>query len=223
MHERNWMFEQTSQNSAGCFLLLWGEWWCPETTKIRKVCRSRLSATWTPQAWLWSTKIWIQQVCNAVVQLESIPDSLKLGIVTLVYKGVERILLIPTVTEGSPSHQCFPKCLSPWSSIASWKCADGKRGTSSQSNWVPKESSMCGGHVLTMEAVLQFAQQGERRIGRRILRLSKSHSTLVTRVTLKWPSVAARILTRKLNLLSKVSHKGKLVYWLSYVRIPSSS
>ena len=47
------------------------------------------------------------------------------------------------------------------------------------------------------------AFQGE--IGRRILKISKSHSTLATRVALKWPSVAARILTRKLNLLSKVS------------------
>ena len=29
--------------------------------------------------------IWIQQVCN--VELESVPDSLKLGIVTPIYKG----------------------------------------------------------------------------------------------------------------------------------------
>ena len=53
------------------------------------------------------------------------------------------------------------------------------------------------------------AFQGE--IGRRILKLSKSHSTLATRVALKWPSVAARILTRKLNLLSKVSSEGESI------------
>ena len=32
-------------------------------------------------------KIWIQQVCNAIVELESVPNSLKLGIVTPIYKG----------------------------------------------------------------------------------------------------------------------------------------
>ena len=32
-------------------------------------------------------KIWIQQVCNAVVELESMPNSLKQGIVTPIYKG----------------------------------------------------------------------------------------------------------------------------------------
>ena len=53
------------------------------------------------------------------------------------------------------------------------------------------------------------AFQGE--IGRRILRLSKSHSTLAIRVALKSPSVAARILTRKLNLLSKVSSEGESI------------
>ena len=52
------------------------------------------------------------------------------------------------------------------------------------------------------------AFQGE--IGR-ILRLSKSHSTLATRVAFKWPSIAARILTRKLNLLSKVSSGGESI------------
>ena len=41
--------------------------------------------------------------------------------------------------------------------------------------------------------------------------LSKSHSTLATRVALKWPSVAARILTRKLNLLFKVSSRGESI------------
>ena len=56
---------------------------------------------------------------------------------------------------------------------------------------------------------LKKAFQGE--IGRRILRLSESHSTLATRVALKWPSVTARILTRKLNLLSKVSSGGESI------------
>ena len=42
-------------------------------------------------------------------------------------------------------------------------------------------------------------------IGRRILKLPKSHSTLATRDALKFPLVTARILTRNLNLFSKVS------------------
>ena len=44
--------------------------------------------------------------------------------------------------------------------------------------------------------------QGE--IGRRILKLSKFHSTLATRIALKGPSVTARILARKLTLFCKV-------------------
>ena len=47
------------------------------------------------------------------------------------------------------------------------------------------------------------AFQGE--IGRRILKLSKFYSTLATRIALKWPSITARILIRKLSLLFKVS------------------
>ena len=48
-------------------------------------------------------------------------------------------------------------------------------------------------------------------IGRRIHKISKSHSTPATRVALKWPSVAARILTRKLNLLFKISSEGESI------------
>jgi len=42
------------------------------------------------------------------------------------------------------------------------------------------------------------AFQGE--VGRRILKLSRFHSTLSTRIALKWPSISARILIRKLSL-----------------------
>ena len=47
------------------------------------------------------------------------------------------------------------------------------------------------------------AFQGE--IGRRILKLSKFHSLLSTRLALRWPSVAARIFNQKLNLLFKIN------------------
>ena len=48
--------------------------------------------------------------------------------------------------------------------------------------------------------------QGE--IGRRMLKLSKYHSTLSTRLALKCPSITARIFIRKLSLLSKVCQEG---------------
>ena len=50
-----------------------------------------------------------------------------------------------------------------------------------------------------------------RRIGRRILKLSKYHSTLSTRLALRWPSVTARMFVRKLSLLSKVSDEGNSI------------
>ena len=34
-----------------------------------------------------SLVLWVQQVCNAAVELETIPDVLKLGVVNPVYKG----------------------------------------------------------------------------------------------------------------------------------------
>ena len=62
----------------------------------------------------------------------------------------------------------------------------------------------CENWILTSSSLDRLeAFQGE--IGRRILKLSKFHSSLSTRLTLRWPSVAARILIRKLNLLSRIS------------------
>ena len=58
--------------------------------------------------------------------------------------------------------------------------------------------------ILTDPLVDQLeAFHGE--IGRRILKLSKFHSTLFTRLALRWPSIAARILVLKLSLLVKIS------------------
>ena len=62
-------------------------------------------------------------------------------------------------------------------------------------NWILSDSTL---HLLE-------SFQGE--IGRRILRLSKHHSTLSTRLALKLPSVTVRVFIRKLSLLSKVSKK----------------
>ena len=62
----------------------------------------------------------------------------------------------------------------------------------------------CENWILTTPLLDRLeAFQGE--IGRRILKLSLFHSTLSVRLALRWPSVPARILIQKLNLLAKIS------------------
>ena len=62
----------------------------------------------------------------------------------------------------------------------------------------------CENWILTTPLLDRLeAFQGE--IGRRILKLSQFHSTLSVRLALRWPSVPARILIQKLNLLAKIS------------------
>ena len=65
----------------------------------------------------------------------------------------------------------------------------------------------CENWMLTDSMLESF--QGE--IGRRILKLSKYHSTLSTRLALRWPSVTARMFVRKLSLLSKVADEGNSI------------
>ena len=52
---------------------------------------------------------WILQICNAITELEHVPDSLKIGIIHRCIKEEVRILFIHTVTEESRLHQCLPK------------------------------------------------------------------------------------------------------------------
>lgn len=65
----------------------------------------------------------------------------------------------------------------------------------------------CENWVLT-EALLELLEgfQGETR--KRILKLSKSHSTFAARIALKLPSITARIMIWKLTLLLKVQSEG---------------
>ena len=68
----------------------------------------------------------------------------------------------------------------------------------------------CENWMLTDSMLHQLESfQGE--IGRRILKLSKYHSTLSTRLALRWPSVTARMFVRKLSLLSKVADEGNSI------------
>ena len=64
------------------------------------------------------------------------------------------------------------------------------------------------------------AFQGE--IGRRILKLTKFHCTLSTRIALEWPSVSARILTKKLSLLLKVCSGGESMGCRFYTSLAAS-
>ena len=62
----------------------------------------------------------------------------------------------------------------------------------------------CENWVLTDSMLHQLESfQGE--IGRRILKLSRHHSTLSMRLGLRWPSITTRILISKLSLLTKLS------------------
>ena len=51
---------------------------------------------------------------------------------------------------------------------------------------------------------LKKLEQFQHEIGRRILRLSKFHSGDAVRIGLQWPSVASRILLRKLSFMCKL-------------------
>ena len=65
----------------------------------------------------------------------------------------------------------------------------------------------CENWILT-DSILHQLESFQGEIGRRILKLSKHHSTLSTRLALRWPSVTVRIFVHKLSLLSKVCKKG---------------
>ena len=53
-------------------------------------------------------------------------------------------------------------------------------------------------------SILDLLERFQCEIGRRILKLSKFHATDTIRIALHWPSVATRILNRKLTVLSKL-------------------
>ena len=62
----------------------------------------------------------------------------------------------------------------------------------------------CENWVLT-DSVLHRLEFFQGEIRRRILKLSRYPSTLSTHLDLRWPSITARILISKLNLLAKLS------------------
>ena len=80
----------------------------------------------------------------------------------------------------------------------------------------------CENWVLTDSMLHQLESfQGE--IGRRILKLTRHHSTLSTRLALRWPSVTARVLISKLSLLSKLSERGDSLGGQIFSSLPQES
>ena len=103
-------------------------------------------------------KIWIQQVCNAIVEL-SVPNSLKLGIVTPIYKGGGKDPVDTNSYRGITLTPVLAKVFE--SLILNPRCAAGKRDTSSKPNGLPEESFMCGGHLLDHGSCLAICPAGQ--------------------------------------------------------------
>ena len=80
----------------------------------------------------------------------------------------------------------------------------------------------CENWVLT-DAVLHQLESFQGEIGRRILKLTRHHSTLSTRLALRWPSVTARVLISKLSLLSKLSERGDSIGGQIFSGLPHES
>ena len=107
-------------------------------------------------------KIWIQQVCNAVVELESVPDSLKLGIVTPIYKGGGKDPLDTNSYRGITPTPVLAKVLE---SLMLNRLRDVllEKGIPHLNQTGYRRKVSCAEAIFaTMEAVSQFAQQGER-------------------------------------------------------------
>ena len=107
-------------------------------------------------------KIWIQQVCNAIVELESVPNSLKLGIVTPIYKGGGKDPLDTNSYRGITLTPVLAKVLE---SLILNRLQDVllERGIPHLNQTGYRKKVSCVEAIFsTMEAVSQFAQQGER-------------------------------------------------------------
>ena len=97
--------------------------------------------------------LWVQQVCNATVQCEVIPDVSKLGIVRPVYKGNHLTLI---ATEGSHCLQCCRRCWSGPSPDDSVRSAI----SSPKSAWLRQENFLHGCDIFSSYEVLSRLAKG---------------------------------------------------------------
>ena len=106
-------------------------------------------------------KIWIQQVCDAIVELESMPNSLKLGIVTPIYKGGGKDPLDTNSYRGISLTPVLAKVLE---SLILNRLQDVllEIGIPHPNQTGYQKKVSCAEAIFsTMEAVSQFAQQGK--------------------------------------------------------------
>ena len=92
-------------------------------------------------------RIWVQQISDAIVELESVPDALKMGIVTPIYKGNGKDPLDTNSYRGITLTPVFAKVLEL---LTSPRHTDGEGVTPPQSNWLSEESLMHRGHFSTL-------------------------------------------------------------------------
>ena len=98
-------------------------------------------------------KIWIQQVCNAIVELEHVPESLKLGIVTPIYKGGGRDPLDTSSYRGITLTSVIAKILESLV-LERLQVVLMEKG-------LPHPNQSAEAIFSTFEAISQFAQHGE--------------------------------------------------------------
>ena len=91
---------------------------------------------------------WILQVCNAIVEVESIPSSLKTGIIIPVYKGCGKDPL-DTNSYISRSHTNFRACQSAGDTHSNAAAVSflGKENTISKSDSLLQRRILCRGNI----------------------------------------------------------------------------
>ena len=106
--------------------------------------------------------IWIQQVCNAIVELEHVPESLKLGIVTPIYKGGGRDPLDTSSYQGITLTSVIAKILESLV-LERLQVVLMEKGLPHPNQTTYRKRVSCAEAIFsTFEAISQFAQHGEK-------------------------------------------------------------
>ena len=107
-------------------------------------------------------KIWIHEICNAIVELEHVPESLKLGIVTLIYKGGGRDPLNTSSYRGITLTSVIAKILESLV-LERLQVVLMEKGLPHPNQTAYRKRVACAEAIFsTFEAISQFAQHGEK-------------------------------------------------------------